>query len=470
MPTKSLIQLALPMVISFTFRFLFTLVDMIYAGAIKAQDPDAVAAIGLFLPIQTVFIALWVGLSAGFTASLSQAFGQHDEARVRALKGAMVKIHLLLVPLMLPLAALLWFVVPHLPDLEPGLKDSFRVYATVLLAGMPVAGFLSIYPDSIVKAHHDTISTMKAGLSSSVTNIVLNTVFVFVFHWGLLGIAIATVLSRYPSFFYARYRSRVLEGQRLAGLAAWDRGRQEWPGPLRSILTLAVPGGFTYLLLFLEEAVVMWFLKGLPHNTVAIAAFGVYNRLLSLVTMPAIATSVAVLPFVARLVPEGRTDEVVSDLRRGLVGAAGLCLCIALPAGWIFAEPIVAFLVPKLAETHGAASINVLFLLPFAGLAVVPFMVLRPVFEAVQRPRLGVMITMAKSLALSIPILAAGRHLAPVMELDPLLGILVGMAVAAMLASGMVVAASRHVLRGPLAASPGRPDSPGFGPGHIEET
>ncbi|MHC4854380.1 MAG: hypothetical protein ACYTF5_20460, partial [Planctomycetota bacterium] len=117
-----------------------------------------------------------------------------------------------------------------------------------------------------------------------------------------------------------------------------------------------------------------------------------------------------------------------------------------------------------------AASINVLFLLPFAGLAVVPFMVLRPVFEAVQRPRLGVMITMAKSLALSIPILAAGRHLAPVMELDPLLGILVGMAVAAMLASGMVVAASRHVLRGPLAASPGRPDSPGFGPGHIEET
>ena len=32
MPTKSLIQLAWPLVISFTFRFLFTLVDMIYAG------------------------------------------------------------------------------------------------------------------------------------------------------------------------------------------------------------------------------------------------------------------------------------------------------------------------------------------------------------------------------------------------------------------------------------------------------
>jgi MATE family, multidrug efflux pump len=447
MPTKSLIHLALPMVISFTFRFLFTLVDTIYAAAIKADDPEAVAAIGLFLPIQTIFIALWVGLSAGFTASLSQAFGQHDEARVVSLKRAMIRIHQAMVPILMPMAAVLWFIAPHLPDLEPGLKDSFRTYATVLIAGMPIAGFLSIYPDSIVKAHHDTVSTMKAGLFSSVTNVILNTVFVFVFHWGLPGIAIATVLSRYPSFFYALYRARLLEGTRLADLAAWDKGPRQWPGPLRSILTLAGPAGFTYLLVFLEEAVVVWLLKGLEHNTVAIAAYGVYARLLSMVTMPAIATSVAVLPFVARLVPEGRTGEVVRDLKRGLLGALGLSLCIAVPVGWIFAEPIATFLVPEHVKEGGAAAINFLFLLPFAAVAVVPFLVLRPVFEAVQRPRLGVWITMAKSLLLSIPILTAGRYLAPACGLDPLLGILLGMALAVGLASLLVVLASRMVLK-----------------------
>jgi len=447
MPTKSLISLALPMVISFTFRFLFTLVDTIYAAAIKADEPEAVAAIGLFLPIQTIFIALWVGLSAGFTASISQAFGRRDEARVQSLKGAMIKINLALVPILMPLAAILWFVVPHLPDLGPGLKDSFRTYTTVLLVGMPIAGFLSIYPDSIVKAHHDTISTMKAGLFSSVTNVVLNTVFVFVFHWGLLGIAIATVLSRYPSFFYALYRARVLEAERLADLATWDQGPREWPRPLRSILTLAGPGGFTYLLMFFEEAVVMWLLKGLEHNTVAIAAYGVYARLLSLVTMPAIATSVAVLPFVARLVPEGRAGEVLRDLRRGLLGAIGLSLCIVVPVGWIFAEPIATFLVPEKMTEGGGAAINFLFLLPLAAMAAVPFLVLRPVFEALHRPRLGVWITMAKSLALSIPILTAGRYLAPAVGLDPLLGILLGMAVATGLASALVIFASRVALR-----------------------
>lgn len=452
MPTKSLIRLALPMVISFTFRFLFTLVDTVYAAsaAVRADEPEAVAAIGLFLPIQTILIALWVGLSAGFTASISQAFGQRDEARVCALKRAMIRVHQALVPILVFLAAVVWLAVPHLPDLEPGLKDSFRTYATVLVAGMPVAGFLSIYPDSIVKAHHDTVSTMKAGLFSSLTNVVLNTVFVFVFHWGLLGIAIATVVSRYPSFCYALYRARVLEGRRLAGLAAWDRGAREWPAPLRSILTLAVPGGFTYLLVFFEEAVVMWLLKDLEHNTVAIAAYGVYARLLSLVTMPAIATSVAVLPFVARLVPEGRTAEVLVDLKRGLLGAAGLSLCIALPAGWIFAEPIATYLVPeKMAalQDDGAAAINFLFLLPFAAMATVPFLVLRPVFEAVHQPRLGVWITMAKSLLLSVPILTTGRYLAPAVGMDPLLGILLGMVLATGLASAMVLSATRSILR-----------------------
>ena len=100
MPEKSLTALALPMVISFTFRFLFTLVDLVYAAEIKDEVPYGVAAIGMFIPIQTLFIALWVGLSAGFTSTLSQAFGRRDETRIRALKRAMISIHIALIPLM----------------------------------------------------------------------------------------------------------------------------------------------------------------------------------------------------------------------------------------------------------------------------------------------------------------------------------------------------------------------------------
>ena len=163
MPEKTLTKLALPLVFSFTFRFLFTLVDLIYAAEIKEEVPFGVAAIGLFIPIQTLSIAIWVGISTGFTATISQAFGRRDQARVSSLKKAMIKINIALVPLLLVLATTIYLTTPY-RGLQAELQRDFLTYSLILVISMPFSGFLSIYPDSIVKAHHDTVSTMKAGI------------------------------------------------------------------------------------------------------------------------------------------------------------------------------------------------------------------------------------------------------------------------------------------------------------------
>jgi len=73
----------------------------------------------------------------------------------------------------------------------------------VLIGGSAFTSFWSILPDSIVKAHHDTRATMWAGIWSNVINVALNTVFTFVFHWGVLGIALSTVVGRIGGLVYA---------------------------------------------------------------------------------------------------------------------------------------------------------------------------------------------------------------------------------------------------------------------------
>ena len=257
MPPKSLNALALPLVFSFTFRFAFTLVDLVFVSMIGEESPHGVAAIGLFIPVQSVFIALWVGLSAGFTATVSQAFGRHDQARVAALKRAMVVINVALVPALLLLAAVIYVAVPYL-ELDPALERDFLTYALILVIAMPFSGFLSIYPDSLVKAHHDTVSTMKAGIFSTIANVILNTLFVFVCGWGIAGIALATALSRYVGVGYAALRTRTLERARLT--PDWDRGAAGsadstgWRrGPLADILTLGLPGALAYSLIFARK-------------------------------------------------------------------------------------------------------------------------------------------------------------------------------------------------------------------------
>ena len=121
-----------------------------------------------------------------------------------------------------------------------------------------------------------------------------------------------------------------------------------------------------------------------------LAAFAVYSRITALAIMPAVATAVAVLPFVARLVAEDRGAEVASQLRRSAWITAGLVLAIAVPAGWLFPGSIAGYLLKDRAAAAGSEVTSYLALIPIAALVMLPFLLLRPVFEAIGAPRLGI--------------------------------------------------------------------------------
>lgn len=423
------------MVISFTLRFLFSFVDLAYAGLLGR---DEVAAIAYYIPFNAIYIAVWVGLSAGFTASLSAAFGHRDEARIRSLKAGILKILRHLVPCLALIGSGLYFVVPYL-GLEPGLADAFQIYGLTLLIGLPLTGFWSIYPDSVVKAHHDTRSTMIAGLLASITNVLLNTLFVFGFGLGIFGIALATVLSRGVSLGYASHRCRVLEAARLS--TDFDQGDHgPMPSPVPTILKLSVPASLTYALTAGEGAMINRVLTGMPDSTLAIASFGVYYQLLMLSLMPVIATSVAVLPYLARFVPEGRHQLIRRDLRRTMVMVAVIALLLTIPAGWLFARPLAEFFLAQ-GDTRalelGPNSLQVLLFLPFASLAAMPFLLMRPVFEALQQPGLGINMSICRFVLFSLPLLVAGRYLAEPVGLSPIAGMVCGLILASALASAL---------------------------------
>ena len=436
--------MAAPLMVSFTLRFLFVFVDLAYA-AVLDDDNAAVAAIGFYAPLQSIHIALWVGLSAGFTASLSRAFGHRDEVRVAQLKRSMLTLLTMVIPLLMLVGAGVYLLVPHL-GLEPRLSEAFLIYASTVAIGGPIIGFWSIYPDSIVKAHQDTRSTMIAGLASAFTNVALNTLFVFGFGWGIFGIALATVISRIAGLWYAMHRAGILEAGRRA--AGWGSSEQVWPAPMSTMLMLALPGALTHLLMAVEGGVINKVLTGLPHSTAAIASYAVYQQLLMLAMMPAAGASVAVVPYVARAMATGEAARI----RRELAGTVRLVLAIALGvticSGWVFAEPISGFFVDRQSLGDSTSmTMNAMRLLPLAALATAPFYILRPIFEATHKPRMGIEISIARFVVLSVPLILAGRHLAPAVGLDGLSGVILGIVTATGLASSLAAYRAREALR-----------------------
>src|SRR2546426_8909587 len=192
--------------------------------------------------------------------------------------------------------------------LDPGLARKFSVYGAVLIGGSAFTAFWSIIPDSIVKAHHDTRSTMWAGIWSNLINVGLNTLFLFVFHWGVFGIAFSTVLGRFGGLVYALRKAAQHEAARKA--SGLDTDETLDPHPMRSLLSLAVPSSMTYGLMAVETGLVNWLLARQPDATESIAAYGIYSRVLQFAIMPIIAAADAGLPHLPGP-SSARTNEAI---------------------------------------------------------------------------------------------------------------------------------------------------------------
>jgi Na+-driven multidrug efflux pump len=182
-----------------------------------------------------------------------------------------------------------------------------------------------------------------------------------------------------------------------------------------------------------ESAVVNYLLAGMRHPTEAIAAYSIYYRLLLFALQPVIAASVAMLPYAARRFGAGDLDGV----RRGLlqVGLANAVYALAIVAPILFyAGPWFA---SRLSESSLTAEYTtvLLWMTPLACLLGAPFLLCRPVFEAMQQGRPGLVMALIRYLGLTVPLAWLGASIARRLALPGLYGLVAGLLAAAAISS-----------------------------------
>lgn len=407
-----LLPLALPLVISFWLRSAFAWVDTIFASFLHDETYGAIgdasiAAIGLTLPLDFLLTALWVGTSNGVTARLAAAIGAGRGEEVEQIKKATVKIIFGLAAFALVIAWFIWSFTDRI-GLDSVVAGQFKIYATVMMLGSALTSFWSILPDSIVKAHYDTRSTMWAGLCSSVTNLVLNAFFLFVLEWGIFGIAFSTVLGRIAGLLYASSRARRHEDKRRQDI------KQNTPGlsssPVRSILLIAIPSSVTFVLMGVESLAVNGILKNTSEAVSNLAAWSLFDRTTRFLIMPIIAAGVALLPLVARLQGEKRFKAIGFELLSGVKLSALYATLIVFPLVLFFGDLIAITLTD--ASTTQQAAIQLMHFVPIAVFVIAPFILTRATFDGLQRPRPGLAAAFLRTFLFVIPFVWYGSKYA----------------------------------------------------------
>ena len=192
-PMKIIFNFTLPIFIGNVFQQFYNMADAVIVG--KFVGNKALAAVGSTGTIMFLIYGFVVGMTAGFTVLTAQKFGAGDmPAMRRTVAGA--SFLSLLVGLVLTAAFMAfmkpWLTLMHTP--EDIFADAYA-YIMIISAGI-LAHMLYNLLASSLRALGNSRVPLYFLILSALLNIVLDLVFIIVFHMGAAGAAAATVISQ----------------------------------------------------------------------------------------------------------------------------------------------------------------------------------------------------------------------------------------------------------------------------------
>lgn len=189
---KKILLFALPMAASSLLQELFNSVDVAVVGHFVGSD--ALAAVGSNAPVIGLLINLFVGISMGACAIISNHIGQQDEKSIHnaintvALVAILSGFFLLALGVTVARPILTWMGTP------PEVLDQAVTYLRIYFLGMPFIMTFN-FGAAILRSMGDTRRPLYILIIAGIINTLLNLLFVIVFNMGVAGVATATGIS-----------------------------------------------------------------------------------------------------------------------------------------------------------------------------------------------------------------------------------------------------------------------------------
>ena len=209
---KMILKFAIPLFIGNIFQQVYSMVDTMVAG--YCLGDQAIAAIGATSSLYGLVIDLAWGLNSGFSLVVTQAFGAHDQGKLRKAIGGMMVLDGVITAALTVLALLFLSPLMRLLNTPDSIFDQAYSYMAVIFAGMLATICYNMFA-GILRAFGNSKKPLYFLIFSSLLNIALDLLFVAVFRMGVGGAALATIVSQAVSgiltgfYVYRTYREMM---------------------------------------------------------------------------------------------------------------------------------------------------------------------------------------------------------------------------------------------------------------------
>lgn len=287
---KLILHLCVPSMVIMVVMVVYNMADTFFIG--QTGSPEKIAAVSICAPLFSILSGLGTLLGNGGCTSISLALGKREGEKIKAVTSFCCAGALLLgiafLAVVFPLAPFLSKVLGANAETMPDAVN----YLKIIAVGAPLILFNNIF-SNIIRADGAAAQSMLSNLLGTVTNIILDAIFILVFHWDVPGAAFATVLGNLVSCLYL-----ICYMARRQPMFSLRPGRFSFTsGTMIPVLTLGLPMACSTLLMSISHI----FSNNLmvQYGNTAIAAQGVAGKIGMLITMLAMGICMGFQPAIS---------------------------------------------------------------------------------------------------------------------------------------------------------------------------
>lgn len=389
------VTMSVPAMISMMVQALYNVVDSYFVAQISE---NALTAVSLVFPIQTLLIAAAVGTAVGINSLVSRRLGEkkQEEADSAATHGIILGVFNWIIFALIGLFFSRMFFQGFTQN-QQIVEMGTQYMSIVCIISLGV--FISINIEKTLQATGNMIYPMLSQLIGAVTNIILDPIFIFGYlgvpKMGVAGAAIATVIGQNVamlfdiyiifaknhnvkiSFKNFKFNSKIVKNIYAVGFPSII---------MQSISSVMVVGMNLILISFTETAV---------------ALFGIYFKLQSFVFMPVFGLTQGVMPIMGYNFGAHKKDRLVSTVKIGSIIAV-VIMALGMAAFWILPKQLL--LIFNASETMLEIGIPALKTISLCFVPAALGIMFSTVFQAVGNGLNSLMISVLRQLVVLLPI------------------------------------------------------------------
>lgn len=392
---KLIINMSLPMMISMLVQALYNIVDSIFVAQISE---NALTAVSLAFPIQTLMIALGGGTGVGINALLSKSLGEKNQERAdkAAMNGIFLAVVNFLVFLVIGIFCSKLFFRSQTTDAE---IIQYGVEYMSIICCFSCGLYAQFIFERLAQATGKTVYAMIIQGSGAILNIILDPILIFGLFgapkMGVAGAAAATVIGQCIAGVFGLY----LNIKKNRDINIKFKGFRPDAEIIKNIYVVGVPS----IIMQSIGSIMTYGMNQIliAFTSTATAVFGVYFKLQSFIFMPVFGLNNGLIPIIAYNFGARNKERMMKSIKLGIIYA----VCIMAVGTVIFMLFPVQML--RLFEASDAMiEIGV----PALRIISIPFImagyciVCGTVFQAVGKAFYSLMVSLCRQLVVLLPV------------------------------------------------------------------